>query len=157
MRGRKPEDIWIRLFSKVMIDKTPLDQETRLGLVLQGVNSRCWLFTGAQDNEGYGKIIFEGRMQPAHRVSAYLFGLLNIQDRHQQVNHRCDTRTCIHPQHFCIGNQTENMKDRYQTPAERFVRVQEYNERLERLAKEPIDEARDKALKMLMWKMGLFK
>ena len=45
----------------------------------------------------------------AHRVSYQLFrGDLN---QSQNLNHKCDTKYCVNPNHLEIGNQKQNMLD----------------------------------------------
>ena len=157
MRGRKPEDIWTRLFSKVVVDTTPKSKDDKFKLFLQGIEANamdCWIFTGAKSIKGYGLISFQGKIQKAHRVSAYLFGKLDIR-LGNQINHKCDNPACVHPGHYYVSNQANNLKDWRDTPAERFSRMLDYKEKLSNL--EPIDDTRERALTILMKKMGLLK
>jgi predicted XRE-type DNA-binding protein len=79
----------------------------------------CWPWLGATNNTGYGTLEFNGMPCTAHRVSAYLCGLvsnlampLNKTDPYH-VLHRCDYRACCHPGHFFTGSQGDNMRDMY--------------------------------------------
>jgi hypothetical protein len=74
-------------------------------------NSGCWLWLGAINNKGYGKIGmrgWKGRTIPAPRFSYLVFicdpGELN-------VLHRCDMPICVNPEHLFLGTQKENIRD----------------------------------------------
>jgi len=78
-------------------------------------NSGCWLWLGSTRSNGYGTIKLGGgrgvrpRIIGAHRWSWELHrgpipdGL--------QVNHHCDTRLCVNPDHLFLGTQHDNMVD----------------------------------------------
>ncbi len=75
-------------------------------------NSGCWLWTGATAgarNHFYGVLTLKSKMQYAHRVSwefhrgtipAGLF-----------VCHKCDTPSCINPDHLFLGSPRDNVQD----------------------------------------------
>lgn len=72
-------------------------------------NTGCWLWTGATNEKGYGKLYLHGKMVRAHRVSYQEYngpipeGML--------VLHKCDTPSCINPLHLKVGTLSENAKD----------------------------------------------
>jgi hypothetical protein len=69
----------------------------------------CWDWIGHKDKKGYGRILVEGKIQLAHRVSWELAngpvpnGLL--------VLHRCDNPSCTNPEHLFVGTQKDNIDD----------------------------------------------
>lgn len=76
-----------------------------------GDEDRCWLFSGAKNNMGYGVIRDSvGRKNKlAHRVMwEYTTGSLN--DR-MRVLHKCDTPACCNPSHLFLGTAKDNTQD----------------------------------------------
>lgn len=65
----------------------------------------CWLWTNKRDRDGYG--FMRGRR--AHRVS-YEIHIGPIQDG-LCVLHRCDTPSCVNPDHLFADTQLANMAD----------------------------------------------
>lgn len=79
----------------------------------------CWEWQGATNSTGYGSVGWYGRIFCAHRVAAWLSGLVDdpAQPRDRKgpghVLHRCDNRRCCRPDHFEIGTYSRNQKDAY--------------------------------------------
>lgn len=69
----------------------------------------CWLFTGYNDELGYGIIAYKGSANKAHRIS-WLVHNGNI-PQGKNVLHKCDVRNCINPEHLFIGTQADNVND----------------------------------------------
>ena len=71
--------------------------------------SGCWLWLGYTEGHGYGHLLVSGVFTPAHRVSWELYkglippGLL--------VRHKCDTRSCVNPDHLELGTAKDNSGD----------------------------------------------
>jgi hypothetical protein len=79
----------------------------------------CWEWQGSCNNTGYGTVGWGGKVYTAHRISAWLSGLvkspsapLNKQEP-THVLHKCDNRKCCNPRHFFLGSYTDNQKDAY--------------------------------------------
>jgi hypothetical protein len=78
----------------------------------------CWNWTACLvDGYGHYWIRFgeHAKHYKAHRVSAYTAGLIpniNSQSNNDQVLHTCDNRKCQNPNHFFIGSNADNMRDR---------------------------------------------
>jgi hypothetical protein len=69
----------------------------------------CWLWTGDVGSDGYGRMVIDKRMRPAHRLSW---------ERHRGritnglwVLHRCDVKLCINPDHLFLGTAIDNNAD----------------------------------------------
>jgi hypothetical protein len=80
----------------------------------------CWEWQGAMNSTGYGSVGWHGKTRSAHRVAAYLSGMLtdmkapNSSDRAStHVLHKCDNRKCCNPQHLFLGSYRDNMLDAY--------------------------------------------
>ena len=83
----------------------------------------CWEWQGAKNNSGYGTVWWEQKVYCAHRVAAWLSGMVPspqaVPDRHASrtarkfVLHKCDNRLCCNPKHFFVGSLSDNMIDAY--------------------------------------------
>lgn len=82
-----------RLVESIEIDKT----------------TRCWNWTGARQEKGYGLISIDGKHEKAHRVAFQLM-VGEIPDG-MMVCHRCDNPSCINPFHLFLGSGSDNAND----------------------------------------------
>lgn len=79
--------------------------------------SGCWLWTGAQKHNGYGKLRLRvnGR---AHDLLAHRFAAMVRWGRElepdEYVTHRCDQPRCVRPSHLLVGDAATNCRDKFQ-------------------------------------------
>lgn len=75
-------------------------------------DSNCWIWmAGSKDkNRKYGIFQIGNKGYRAHRVSMYLYKGFDLNSK-EQINHKCNTTSCVNPDHLYIGTQSENMKD----------------------------------------------
>lgn len=67
----------------------------------------CWFWIGAKATNGYGRFKFAGRCVSPHRISyESVHGPTSL-----NVCHKCDTPSCVRPDHLFAGTQSANMKD----------------------------------------------
>lgn len=89
-----------------------MSDETRrlLSYVMPEPNTGCWLVTLAEQRGGYAHFAVDGRYTSAHRASWLLHGGANPEGL--DVLHRCDTPSCVNPDHLWLGSHADNMRDR---------------------------------------------
>lgn len=97
------------------------DQRAEAGLMRRReieATTGCWLWTGCKLPTGHGQLTIKGKVYQAHRVSAYLWLGLDINNRfmgsrrdRSQVNHKCQNASCFNPAHLYVGTQRENVMD----------------------------------------------
>ena len=93
-----------------------LDERFWAKVAVRGA-TECWLWTLSVDVRGYGIAVFEGKKYRAHRVAAYLRGIVlsprapsSMKD-YGFVLHACDNPPCCNPAHLRAGTQRENTLD----------------------------------------------
>jgi hypothetical protein len=73
--------------------------------------TNCWLwFACISGNNSYGAIRHNGKATLAHRVSWEMRNGPIPAGMH--VLHRCDTPTCVNPDHLFLGTPLDNARDR---------------------------------------------
>jgi hypothetical protein len=79
----------------------------------------CWEWTGACNSSGYGTVSWDGNVYTAHRIAAWISGMVSHPSAPQDplekgyVLHKCDNRKCCNPDHFFVGNYSDNQIDAY--------------------------------------------
>jgi hypothetical protein len=80
---------------------------------------RCWEWRGACNSAGYGTVSWGGHLYTAHRVAAWLSGLVKHPSKPTHASepthvlHKCDNRKCCNPKHFFLGSFSDNIRDAY--------------------------------------------
>jgi hypothetical protein len=71
--------------------------------------SGCWLWLGSTNNKGYGYSGIRGLPALAHRATFQVF--VGAIPPGMNVCHKCDTPTCVNPDHLFLGTQRDNVHD----------------------------------------------
>ena len=71
----------------------------------------CVLWKGAKDSNGYGQSWKYGKPFKAHRDSYEKANNIKLSST-DFILHKCDTPSCINPEHLFIGTQLDNMRDK---------------------------------------------
>ena len=79
----------------------------KLGPTADHLDSRCWIWTGGTNRNGYGRFSFDGRTVFAHRFS-YLLGSGELPE---QVMHQCNNPNCVRFNHLAPGDSHLNLID----------------------------------------------
>ena len=71
--------------------------------------SDCILWEHGQHSKGYGVQRYGGRSEKTHRLAWMAYN--GPIPEGKQVNHHCDVRLCINPEHLYLGTAQDNMDD----------------------------------------------
>jgi hypothetical protein len=71
-------------------------------------NSGCWLWLYGTNSQGYAAFTSAHGRLASRYVYATFIGPLTAD---QMVLHKCDTPSCVNPDHLFVGTQTDNMRD----------------------------------------------
>lgn len=72
------------------------------------VTGFCWLWTAAKTTDGYGLTTLYGRAECAHRATWKL--LMGEIPKGLQLDHLCEVRACVNPDHLEPVTKRENAK-----------------------------------------------
>lgn len=86
---------------------------------MSGGEGACWLWTGAVGKRGYGVLSWNGYTYGAHRVAAWLGGI--IEDPYEErglfgilIGHECDNKLCVNPKHLRRTTTSQNTKEMWE-------------------------------------------
>jgi hypothetical protein len=68
----------------------------------------CWEWIGAKIPDGYGQMLWDGRLQLAHRIS-YEIAYGRPVPEGLTIDHLCRNRACVNPAHLEVVTMTVNV------------------------------------------------
>jgi hypothetical protein len=71
----------------------------------------CHFWLGKLNKEGYGNFKVDGKTLLAHSFS-YQLAYGESVPRSYQINHTCNNKWCVNPEHLNVGTQRDNISDR---------------------------------------------
>ena len=99
---------YLKLRPELKPVKTPIERFE--SLIERVPLAGCWLWTGAVNKNGYGKVKIERKHLTAHRWS-WMIHKGSIPDG-LHVLHRCDVPGCVNPEHLWLGTNKDNDADK---------------------------------------------
>lgn len=85
------------------------------GSLADGHPSKCWIWTGYICNKGYGWLNRGGFHGGAHRY--FYMKLIGPIPEDHEVDHRCERRACVNPEHLEVVSHLDNVQRGYRNHA----------------------------------------
>jgi len=103
---------------------SPMDRFSKYVTVPADVEA-CWPWHGSTHSSGFGFFRYEGRVQPAHRVSWKLQGIDLMES--QPLKNCCGNKGCVNPGHWDVTSwgTLENLKDLRKFTKEQVAEIRE--------------------------------
>jgi HNH endonuclease len=70
--------------------------------------NKCWIWTGATNDDGYGVVGIEGKIKYVHRVS--FEAIVGPVPEELELDHLCKIRVCYNPNHLEPVTHLENVR-----------------------------------------------
>lgn len=87
---------------------TPTEKEAaRFWAKVDKQEDGCWSWTGAKFTQGYGMARLRGKNRRAHRV-AYVWAYGELDISCSGLDHICDNKLCVNPDHLRPASTLEN-------------------------------------------------
>ena len=91
--------------------------------------SGCWIWMGATDQHGYGCMTVNWKNVRAHRFSLSVLGGVDLETEKLDALHRCDTPSCVNPNHLFAGTAQVNVDDMWSKGRNRNRPMQDFCKR----------------------------
>jgi predicted XRE-type DNA-binding protein len=97
----------IELFWTHVNKNGPLPPNYAVNLYPEIAGTRCWLWEGQLERNGYGRVKVQGKGKKAHRIAWQIkHGFI---PKGKKILHKCDNRACV--RHLFLGTMKDNSLD----------------------------------------------
>ena len=76
-------------------------------------DDECWEYHGSTSDAGHTRIRLDDKTRMMTHRMAWEAHHAEPIPKGMQVNHHCDNPVCFNPSHLYVGDQKQNMKDRF--------------------------------------------
>ncbi len=97
-----------KIYKKIAIKRCIKIREESFKSKVKKEENGCHIWMGSKTSKGYGSFGF-GKIRGAHRF-AYVLKYGEIKDGFF-ICHRCDTPSCVNPEHLFMGTNKDNVND----------------------------------------------